>query len=116
MFILNLIYSQNYYSLKHIPLLYYRGQQNTSIFALSSASYLFFYKTAKQYSNMTGEERKGKALLLPYTFEFSPPTLQSLQTDSRVWSVFDLTLSQGKAQGGLMYSRNLCLRSYQVSG
>lgn len=54
---------------------------------------------------------KGKALLLLYTFEFSPPTLQSLQTESQAWSVFNLALSQGKAQGGLMYSRNLCLRS-----
>lgn len=35
---------------------------------------------------------------------FSP---QPLQVDSPVWSVCDLAPSQGKAQEGLMYSRNL---------
>jgi len=67
---------------------------------------------------MSGQGRKWKALFLLFgTASFlvfklglSPPALQSFQTDSRVWSVCDLALSQGKAQGGLMYSRNPCLR------
>lgn len=65
---------------------------------------------------MNGEDWKWKALILlfgtasfrVFKFGLSPPELQSLQNESLVWSVHDLALSQGKAQGGLMYSRNPC--------